>query len=120
MIGGRTLAILITIGAIVGGAIVWPWTSPPTASDGLAPTPPMGFNSWITTYCDDSLDVMIRGIADAIADKGLKDARYQYVNIDDCWALPERNAQETSYPTRGGSPRASRPSTMLAPGRSTM
>jgi alpha-galactosidase len=56
VIGGRTLAILIAIGAMVGGAIVWPWTTSPTASDGLAPTPPMGFNSWITTYCDDSLD----------------------------------------------------------------
>jgi len=99
VIGGRTLAILITIGAMVGGAIVWPWTSPPTASDGLAPTPPMGFNSWITTYCDESLDdTMIRGIADAIVDKGLKDAGYQYVNIDDCWALPERNAEGNLVP----------------------
>jgi alpha-galactosidase len=53
----------------------------------------MGFNSWITTYCDETLDdAMIKGIADAIVDKGLKDAGYQYVNVDDCWALPERNA----------------------------
>ena len=59
----------------------------------------MGFNSWITTYCDDGLDdAMIRGIADAIMDKGLKDAGYQYVNIDDCWALPEHNAEGSLVP----------------------
>jgi alpha-galactosidase len=99
VIGGRALAILITIGAVIGGAIVWPTTSSPSASDGLAPTPPMGFNSWITTYCDESLDdAMIKGIADAIVDRGLKDAGYHYVNIDDCWALPERNAEGNLVP----------------------
>jgi alpha-galactosidase len=59
----------------------------------------MGFNSWITTYCDESLDdAMIKGIADAIVDRGLKDAGYHYVNIDDCWALPERNAEGNLVP----------------------
>lgn len=99
MIGGRTLAILITIGAMVGGAVMWPWTPTPSAPDGLAPTPPMGFNSWITTQCDETLDdTMIKGITDAMVDKGLKDAGYEYVNVDDCWALPDRNAEGNLVP----------------------
>jgi alpha-galactosidase len=52
--------------------------------DGLALTPPMGWNSWNTFACnvDESL---IRGMADAIVSSGLKDAGYTYIVIDDCW-----------------------------------
>nr|WP_167455005.1 NPCBM/NEW2 domain-containing protein [Amycolatopsis kentuckyensis] len=58
---------------------------------GLALTPPMGFNNWNTTGCavDERL---IRDTADIFVDKGLKAAGYEYVNVDDCWAEPERDA----------------------------
>jgi alpha-galactosidase len=60
--------------------------------DGLALTPPMGFNNWNTTHCGGTFnEQMIIGIADLFVANGLKDAGYQYVNIDDCWALPARD-----------------------------
>src|ERR1700750_2544082 len=49
----------------------------------LAPTPPMGWNSWNKFGCNVSED-MIKGMADAVVKSGMKDAGYEYVNIDDC------------------------------------
>jgi alpha-galactosidase len=54
----------------------------------------MGFNNWNSTNCRaDFNETMIKGIADIFVSRGLKDVGFQYVNIDDCWALPSRNAQ---------------------------
>ncbi|MFI1071296.1 NPCBM/NEW2 domain-containing protein [Streptomyces puniciscabiei] len=65
----------------------------PALADGLALTPPMGFNNWNSTHCRADFDEsMVKGIADLFVAKGLKDAGYQYVNLDDCWALPQRDA----------------------------
>ena len=50
----------------------------------LALTPPMGWNSWNTFACNIN-EQLIREVADAIATNGMKDAGYEYVNIDDCW-----------------------------------
>ena len=52
--------------------------------DGLAPTPPMGWNSWNNFGCNVS-EQLIRETADAMVSSGMKDAGYRYVNIDDCW-----------------------------------
>lgn len=52
--------------------------------DGLAPTPPMGWNSWNNFHCEVDED-LIKETADAIVTSGMKDAGYQYVVIDDCW-----------------------------------
>ena len=52
--------------------------------EGLALTPPMGWNSWNKFGCDVN-EQMIRGIADGMAASGMKDAGYQYIVIDDCW-----------------------------------
>ena len=54
--------------------------------NGLARTPPMGWNSWNKFGCDIS-EAKIRGIADALIASGMKEAGYQYVIIDDCWQL---------------------------------
>lgn len=56
----------------------WGWTN------GLALTPPMGWNSWNHFGCniDESI---IKNEADAMATNGMKAAGYQFVNIDDCW-----------------------------------
>src|SRR4030042_6775613 len=51
---------------------------------GLALTPPMGWNSWNHFACDVN-ETIIREVADAIVSSGMKDAGYQYINIDDCW-----------------------------------
>jgi alpha-galactosidase len=52
--------------------------------EGLAMTPPMGWNSWNRFGCNVS-EQLIRETADAMVSTGMRDAGYQYVNIDDCW-----------------------------------
>jgi alpha-galactosidase len=57
-----------------------------SASDNLALTPPMGWNSWNKFGCNVS-EAMIRGMADGMVKSGMRDAGYQYVIIDDCWQV---------------------------------
>ena len=52
--------------------------------NGLARTPPMGWNSWNKFGCNVS-EQLIKEIADAMVASGMKKAGFQYVNIDDCW-----------------------------------
>ncbi len=52
----------------------------------LAPTPPMGWNSWNIFNCDID-EWKVKAMADAMASNGMKDAGYQYVVIDDCWQV---------------------------------
>ncbi len=52
--------------------------------EGLALTPPMGWNSWNKFACDVN-EKLIRETADAMVASGMKDVGYQYINIDDCW-----------------------------------
>ncbi|HVZ30065.1 MAG TPA: glycoside hydrolase family 27 protein [Asticcacaulis sp.] len=52
----------------------------------IANTPPMGWNSWNHFHCDID-EAKIKGAADAMAASGMKDAGYQYIIIDDCWAV---------------------------------
>ena len=59
--------------------------------NGLAKTPPMGWNSW-NKFAGRVDDATVRGIADAMAGNGMKEAGYLYVNIDDTWEA-ERDAQ---------------------------
>jgi len=54
--------------------------------EGLALTPPMGWNSWNKFGCDVS-EKLIKEIADAMVESGMKDAGYEYVIIDDCWQV---------------------------------
>jgi len=53
---------------------------------GLALTPPMGWNSWNKFACNVS-EKLIRESADAMVSSGMKDAGYEYVVIDDCWQV---------------------------------
>ena len=52
--------------------------------NGLARTPPMGWNSW-NKFAGRIDDATVRGIADAMASSGMKQSGYVYVNIDDTW-----------------------------------
>ncbi|GLZ33631.1 alpha-galactosidase [Lentzea sp. NBRC 105346] len=56
----------------------------------LAMTPPMGFNNWNATGCEVD-EKLIRDMADIFVSSGLKDAGYEYVNVDDCWADATRD-----------------------------
>ena len=52
--------------------------------NGLAKTPPMGWNSW-NKFAGRVDDATVRAIADAMASNGMREAGYVYVNIDDTW-----------------------------------
>jgi len=56
------------------------------AGNKLALTPPMGWNSWYIYYHRVS-DSVMRLSADQLIATGMADYGYQYVNIDDCWAI---------------------------------
>src|SRR5947209_12129217 len=57
------------------------------APNGLAQTPPMGWNSWNKFACNVN-EQTVRETADAMAASGMRDAGYQDVVIDDCWHGP--------------------------------
>lgn len=59
---------------------------PPLAGtpNGLAQTPPMGWNSW-NKFASGVNEKVIRETADAMAANGMRDAGYQYIVIDDFW-----------------------------------
>ena len=52
--------------------------------NGLARTPPMGWNSWNRFACEHINEKVVREIADQMASNGMREAGYQYVVIDDC------------------------------------
>jgi alpha-galactosidase len=54
--------------------------------NGLALTPPMGWNSWNRFGCSVTED-LVKSAADALVSSGMKDAGYEYVVIDDCWQV---------------------------------
>ena len=56
----------------------------PLTDNGLARTPPMGWNSWNCFHLDVS-DAKVREVADALVKTGMRDAGYAYVVIDDGW-----------------------------------
>ncbi|KAF8666681.1 Alpha galactosidase A [Rhizoctonia solani] len=51
----------------------------------IGKTPALGWNSW-NAYQGNINEAKIRAAADALVSLGLKDAGYNYVNIDDCWS----------------------------------
>lgn len=64
--------------------------------NGLARTPPMGWNSWNKFGCNVSED-LIKSVADAMVSTGMRDAGYQYLVIDDCWQV-DRDPQGNIVP----------------------
>jgi alpha-galactosidase len=85
----RILKVVLWL-AIVTGLSASPGAAETTqevvnkAPNGLALTPPMGWNSWNKFACDNN-EQTVRDTADAMASSGMRDAGYQYVVIDDCW-----------------------------------
>ncbi len=52
--------------------------------------PPMGWNTWNTFAADINEELVLQSV-DTIVNSGLKEAGYEYVVIDDIWALKERD-----------------------------
>lgn len=58
--------------------------------EGLAPTPPMGWNSW-NTFQTNISEKLVHEIADDMVNSGMRDAGYTYLVLDDGWMAKERN-----------------------------
>ncbi len=64
---------------------------------GLALTPPMGWNTW-NTFASHIQESLIRETADAMVANGMRDAGYVYIVIDDTWSMKQRNANGDLVP----------------------
>lgn len=53
--------------------------------------PALGWNSW-NTFTWDINEQLIRDVADVFVTEGYLNAGYEYIVIDDCWSLKERDA----------------------------
>ena len=60
-------------------------------------TPPLGWNSW-NTFGEDINEEVVMGSADILIESGLADCGYNYIVIDDCWALKERGEDGRMVP----------------------
>jgi alpha-galactosidase len=74
-------------------------SAPPATAlgNGLALTPPMGWNDWNAYGCNVS-EQLVEQTALAIHNDGMQAAGYQYVNIDDCWLASSRDASGNLVP----------------------
>ena len=73
--------------AVVAMMAISAFAQQPTATTErgkLAPTPPMGWMTW-NMFKGDISEQLIKEIADAMVESGLRDAGYKYVFIDDLW-----------------------------------
>src|ERR1700730_15644023 len=83
------MRVLVAVLFLAGGTST-------AGADGLALTPPMGWNSWNKFGCDVS-EKLMKETADALVATGMKDAGYQYLVIDDCWQV-RRDAEGRIVP----------------------
>ena len=59
--------------------------------NGLALTPPMGWNDWYQYRCSVTEGDVLAN-AQALVSSGLARLGYNYINLDDCWMAPQRAA----------------------------
>jgi len=69
----------------------------------LANTPPMGWNTW-NTFGWNINEELIKNAADIFIEKGLKDAGYEYIVIDDCWSEKFRDKNNRLVPDKNKFP----------------
>jgi len=65
--------------------------------EGLAMTPPMGWNSW-NTFQTNISEKLVKETADKMVSSGMKDAGYQYLVLDDGWMAMERDSAGNLVP----------------------
>lgn len=88
----RRLATALTAALLLTSAALGLQAPAAHALDnGVARTPPMGWNTWNTFGCNIN-ETLIRQHADALVSSGMRDLGYQYVVVDDCWFNPNRDS----------------------------
>ena len=65
--------------------------------EGLAMTPPMGWNSW-NTFATNIDEKLVKETADIMVSSGMAAAGYNYIVLDDGWMTKERNANGDLVP----------------------
>ncbi len=65
--------------------------------EGLAMTPPMGWNSW-NTFATNIDEKLVKETADIMVSSGLAAAGYNYIVLDDGWMTRERDANGDLIP----------------------
>lgn len=70
--------------AALAAALILPQGASAQKWEGLAQTPQMGWNSW-NKFASNINEQLVRETADVLVEKGLADAGYIYLNIDDTW-----------------------------------
>jgi alpha-galactosidase len=60
--------------------------------EGLAPTPPMGWNPW-NAFEGNISERIVQDTAEAMIENGMRDAGYVYINLDDAWMAASRDEQ---------------------------
>jgi alpha-galactosidase len=68
--------------------------NPTPAWNGLALTPPMGYNNWSYFQCKINEDLILSQ-AKALVSTGLAKKGYDTITIDDCWMAKKRNSDGT-------------------------
>jgi alpha-galactosidase len=66
-------------------------------NNGLALTPPMGWNSW-NKFGGGATETIVKEIADAMVSSGMKDCGYQYIVLDDWWMASSRDSSGNLVP----------------------
>lgn len=56
----------------------------------MCAVPPMGWNSW-NTFAEQINEDVVMETVDVMKEQGMLEAGYEYIVIDDCWSLKERN-----------------------------
>jgi alpha-galactosidase len=104
MFRSRIVAATLTVVTLTLAATAAVITAPPAAAldNGLALTPPMGFNDWNAVGCGVT-ESFIKQTAefihtDQVNGRTLQQDGYTYVNIDDCWAQPTRDSAGNLVP----------------------
>ncbi|MGH7996619.1 MAG: glycoside hydrolase family 27 protein [Opitutaceae bacterium] len=82
---------MIKLPCLILGAALAATTAHAQKFEGLAPTPPMGWNTW-NTFGGNCSEALVEQTAQAMIASGMRDAGYKYIVIDDCWAKKERDA----------------------------
>src|SRR4051794_40999529 len=87
----RAVRHILAAVVVAAAAVLIPAAPALALNNGLALTPPMGWNDWNTFGCNVNAQ-LVEQTTDTIISSGLQAAGYQYVNIDDCWMASARSS----------------------------
>jgi alpha-galactosidase len=95
-LAATVVTVALTVVAPVAAQVA---AAPPAAAlaNGLASTPQMGWNDWNAFGCNVSA-ALVEQTAQQMVANGMKKDGYEYVNIDDCWLEPQRDASGDLVP----------------------